>query len=221
MPNRDYQQQRREYRSPSLRKKALNQNPYQQFQQWMDDACATDILDPTAMTLATVNAAGQPHARIVLLKAFDEQGFVFYTHYQSEKGQDLAQNPLACLLFFWPQLDRQIRIEGKVRQIEPEASDRYFHSRPKDSQLAAYISQQSQPVSSRSTLEQRFQQAKQQFQSSPIPRPEHWGGYRLKATAFEFWQGQPNRLHDRFRYQIETNAENHQAQNWQIERLSP
>ncbi len=236
MPNRDYQAERREYQFSGLRRKDLSADPYQQFQRWMDDAFAADTLDPTAMTLATANKAGQPHARVVLLKAFDQNGFVFYTHYNSEKGQDIEENPLASLLFFWPQLDRQIRIEGWVEKIEPEQSDHYFHSRPRESQISAYISHQGAPVKSRSELEQRLNNAAEKFEGQTIPRPQHWGGYRLHATWFEFWQGRPNRLHDRFCYspissknstKNENPCQNPQScigfkpKNWQIQRLSP
>ena len=238
MPNRDYQAERREYQFAGLRRKDLNTDPYQQFQSWMDEAFKADIIDPTAMTLATANKAGLPHARIVLLKAFDADGFVFYTHYQSEKGQDLAENPFASLLFFWPQMDRQIRIEGWVEKISPEQSDRYFHSRPRGSQLSAYISHQGEAIESRAELEQRLQVAAEQFEGKTIPRPSHWGGYRLHATWFEFWQGRPNRLHDRFCYTPILKASEKVAQKseicqnpqscyglkpekWQIQRLSP
>ncbi len=240
MPNRDYQAERREYQLAGLRRHQLTEDPYQQFQNWMDEAFKADILDPTAMTLATANKQGQPHARIVLLKSFDREGFVFYTHYSSEKGQDLEENPLASLLFFWPQLDRQIRIEGWIEKISAKQSDDYFHSRPRDSQLSAYISHQGEVVASREDLEQRLQSAQTEFENQTVPRPEHWGGYRLHATWFEFWQGRPNRLHDRFCYAPQTDTteneistenpkfcQNSQScmglkpQNWQIHRLSP
>jgi pyridoxamine-phosphate oxidase len=224
MPNRDYQAERREYQFAGLRRQDLSDDPYAQFQKWMDEAFQTDILDPTAMTLATANKKGQPHARVVLLKSFDRDGFVFYTHYDSEKGEDLAENPLASLLFFWPQMDRQIRIEGWTEKVSAEQSDAYFHSRPRDSQLSAYISHQGKPVAGRDELERRMAEAEKRFAGQSIPRPEHWGGYRVHATLFEFWQGRPNRLHDRFLYKpcekIKKNVQNSQSC-WQIERLSP
>jgi pyridoxamine-phosphate oxidase len=175
------------------------------------------IKDPTAMTLATVGTNGQPHARIVLLKDFSLQGLVFYTHYQSQKGQDLANQPKASVSFFWPELDQQIHIEGVVEKVEREQSKAYFNSRPIDSQLAASISNQSHEIASRAELESLMVKATLEHknnQEQTIPLPEHWGGYRLVPNKFEFWQGRPNRLHDRLVYTSKDSI-------WQIKRLAP
>lgn len=221
MPNRDYQAERREYEFARLSRSDLHPDPYIQFSQWMDQAHTAQVNDPTAMTLATVDSEGRPHSRIVLLKGFDSEGAVFYTHYDSAKGQEISSNPHAALLFFWPELDRQIRLEGRLTKLATARSDAYFQSRPRDSQLAAYISHQSQKIADRDTLENRLSQAKKDLENQPVPRPEHWGGYAMTPIQFEFWQGRPNRLHDRFQYTLgrESNNEEHQA--WQISRLSP
>lgn len=217
MPNRDYHDHRLNYQMGELSDEFLKHNPYELFQQWMDEAFENKVSEPTAMTLATVDATQQPHARIVLLKAFDRDGFVFYTHYESAKGRELITSKRAALNFFWPQLERQIRIEGLVEKIKPEDSDRYFHSRPIDSQLSAYISRQSQTVENRQVLEQRLEKAKAEFSGKTVPRPETWGGYRLIAKRFEFWQGRPNRLHDRLQFSIHPTD----PQAWSSVRLSP
>lgn len=218
MPNRDYHQERRDYEFARLDRDALDANPFLQFSKWMDDAIEQKTIDPTAMSVATVDQDGQPHSRIVLLKAFDENGFVFYTHYDSDKGHELESNAKTALLFFWPEMDRQIRIEGCVEKLSIAASESYFHSRPRDSQLAAFISKQSQVVANREELEQRLEAAKAQYAEQTVPHPPHWGGYRVIPQRFEFWQGRPNRMHDRFRYD-KTAAETEQA--WSIDRLSP
>lgn len=217
MPNRDYHDHRQSYELGELSDQFLNANPLELFQNWMDDAFEKQVAEPTAMTLATVDAAQQPHARIVLLKAFDAEGFVFYTHYESAKGRELITSKRAALNFFWPELERQVRIEGLVEKIAPADSDRYFQSRPIDSQLSAYISKQSQTVDNRATLEQRMQEAQQQFAGKPIPRPTSWGGYRLTPKRFEFWQGRPNRLHDRIQFSIHPTD----PQAWSSARLCP
>lgn len=215
MPNRDYHAHRQSYEMGALSDEFLQQNPLILFQQWMDDAFEKKVDEPTAMTLSTVDKLNRPHSRIVLLKAFNEQGFVFYTHYASDKGVQIEFNPSGALTFFWPQLERQVRVEGVVDKMSSEASDSYFQSRPKDSQLGAYISQQSQTVASREELEQRMEQAKNQFKDKPVPRPKHWGGYYLKPDYIEFWQGRPNRLHDRLSFSKQPN------QAWLSKRLSP
>ena len=166
------------------------------------------------MTLATTGTDGQPSARIVLLKSFDDRGFVFYTNYQSRKGQELSENPRASLLFYWPQLWRQVRIEGVVEKISPAESEAYFQSRPLGSKLGAWASNQSQVVDQRETLEARFAELQKRF-GEDIPRPEHWGGYRLKPNSIEFWQGRDNRLHDRLRYGLQEDG------GWAIDRLGP
>lgn len=216
MPNRDYRDERREYLFDSLDREQLHLDPFLQFSEWMDAAHQQNISDPTAMTLATVDADGQPHARIVLLKEFNAQGFVFYTHYNSAKAAEIDANPKASLSFFWPQMDRQIRIEGNLTKTSAEQSAEYFASRPRDSQLAALVSHQSDVVPGRKTLELNLLIADAE-QGMEIPCPDHWGGYRLSPTLFEYWQGRPNRLHDRFQYK--KHPENNQA--WLLERLSP
>ena len=166
------------------------------------------------MTLATSDTDGQPTARIVLLKSFDDQGFVFYTNYQSRKGLELGENPKACLLFYWSPLWRQVRIEGEIEKVSAAESDQYFHSRPLGSKIGAWASDQSSAIESRAVLEQRFEEFGFKF-GDDVPRPPHWGGYRVKPKVIEFWQGQENRLHDRLRYSLQANG------SWLIERLAP
>jgi len=206
---------RQEYSQKGLNEKEAEPNPFQQFQVWFDQALSAQLLEPNAMTLATVTAEGKPSARVVLLKHFNEQGFVFYSNYHSRKGQELGQNPWAALVFWWASLERQVRIEGRVEQVSEQESDAYFYSRPWGSRLGAWASEQSQVVSDRQVLEQRLVELEQQYQDQEIPRPPHWGGYRLVPIAIEFWQGRPNRLHDRLSYHRLEDG------NWQIERLSP
>ncbi len=216
MPNRDYQNERRDYDAPGLSKTQLNASPFVQFSHWMQDALNSSIQDATAMSLATVDRAGQPHNRIVLLKETTTTGFIFYTHYDSDKGHEIQHNPKAALLFFWPELDRQVRIEGELIKVSKATSKSYFESRPRDSQLAALSSVQSKEVANRKTLENTFAQNAEKYQNQPIPHPKHWGGYCLRPNKFEFWQGRPNRLHDRFIY-----TPNENATQWCIQRLSP
>ncbi|MDG6774801.1 pyridoxamine 5'-phosphate oxidase [Thiomicrorhabdus sp. ZW0627] len=218
MPNRDYHQERRDYQFAQLNRDSLKSDPFEQFSHWMEAAIEQKICDPTAMSVSSVDAEGQPHSRIVLLKAFDRNGFVFYTHYDSAKGHQFDDNDKVALLFFWPDMDRQIRIEGRIEKISAEQSEAYFQSRPRDSQLAAFISKQSQVVPDRTTLENNMMKASEQYDQQTIPHPEHWGGYRILAHNFEFWQGRPNRLHDRFRYQ---KVQNETEQAWSIDRLAP
>ncbi|MBN2865189.1 MAG: pyridoxamine 5'-phosphate oxidase [Thiotrichales bacterium] len=216
MPNRDYHQERRDYEFAELNRSALNSNPFAQFSAWMDQAVQQKIMDPTAMSVSTVSANGQPHSRVVLLKAFAEDGFVFYSHYDSAKGMQIETNNQVALLFFWPEMDRQIRIEGTISKIPLEQSEHYFQSRPRDSQLSAYISQQSKAVKNRAELEGNLANATEDFAGEDIPHPPHWGGYKVTPTLFEFWQGRPSRLHDRFQF---SQPKNQQA--WTIERLAP
>src|SRR6266850_6917603 len=188
----------------ALTRANVDADPIRQFQRWYDEMCAIGIseLDTTSMTLATATRGGRPSARIVLLKSFDDRGFVFYTNYQSRKGKELSENPRACLLFYWPQLWRQVRIEGEVEKIPATESEEYFQSRPLGSKLGAWASNQSEVVDRRETLESRFAELQKRF-GEDVPRPEHWGGYRLKPNSIEFWQGRDNRLHDRLRYRLE------------------
>ena len=200
----------------ALTKSAVDRNPIHQFDRWFAEANASGMSeqDATSMTLATADADGQPDARIVLLKSFDDQGFVFYTNYNSRKGQELTENARACLLFYWSPLWRQVRIEGEVEKVSDAESDEYFHSRPLGSKLGAWASDQSQPVESREQLEKRFEEFASQFGDN-VPRPPHWGGYRVKPAVIEFWQGRENRLHDRLRYTLQPDGA------WLIERLGP
>jgi pyridoxamine 5'-phosphate oxidase len=206
---------RQEYTHQGLSEADVDPNPLRQFQRWFEQALSAQLLEPNAMTLATATQAGKPSARVVLLKGFDERGFVFYTNYESQKGQELAQNPWAALVFWWTGLERQVRIEGQVEKVSAQESDHYFHSRPPGSRLGAWVSDQSRVIESREVLEHRLEALKTQYQSQEIPRPPHWGGYRVIPTSIEFWQGRPNRLHDRLHYG------QRQDGSWQIERLSP
>jgi len=216
MPNRDYQEERRDYDSPGLSKTQLQTSPFMQFTQWMEAALASTNQDATAMSVTTVDSTGQPHNRIVLLKESTANGFIFYTHYDSDKGHEILENDKASLLFFWPELDRQVRIEGHLVKVSQETSQAYFASRPRDSQIAALSSIQSKEVASRKALEETFARNAEKYSDQEVPHPAHWGGYCLIPNKFEFWQGRPNRLHDRFTY---TPTENEQI--WSIKRLSP
>lgn len=204
---------RTEYTIGKLSEHDIEPDPIAQFIRWFNDAAAREISEPNAMTLATANAIGKPSARIVLLKEVGEQGFVFCTNYNSAKGHDLAENPNAALLFFWKELQRQVRVEGVVEKVSSEESDEYFYSRPTESQIGAHASQQSKVIASREELETRFSQLREQLGEHP-PRPDHWGGYRLIPDEVEFWQGRENRLHDRLRYRRD-------GEKWIVERLSP
>lgn len=184
-----------------------------QFGKWWQQATHSEVAEVNAMTLATVTKDGTPDARIVLLKDFSEKGFVFFTNYNSAKGRELSINPQACLVFFWKELERQVRITGKVEKVPAEASDTYFRSRPAGSRIGAWSSPQSEVIASRSVLKSNEEMFKEKF-GNDIPRPEHWGGYTVKPETIEFWQGRPSRLHDRLLYTLE-NAE------WKIERLAP
>lgn len=205
---------RQEYRSAELAETDVESNPILQFKKWFTEAVNSRLFEPNVMTLATANASGKPSARILLLKGFDEDGFVFYTNYNSDKGKDLAENPNAAMVFFWPELERQVRIEGTVRKIAEEDSTAYFHSRPVGSQIGATASPQSSIIPNREVLEEKVKQLTQEFEGKQIPRPLHWGGYLLSPTHIEFWQGRPSRLHDRLNYHLVEGS-------WIINRLAP
>ena len=198
-----------------LRRSDLDLNPVRQFANWFTAAIEAGIRDVNAMSLATTTTDCKPSVRIVLLKSFDQDGFVFFTNYESEKGKQLEDNPYAALGFYWIELDRQIRISGKVKKTSRDESQAYFHSRPVGSQLGAWASRQSEIIDARRVLDARMAEMTERFRDKRIPLPPHWGGYRLKPEMMEFWQGRPNRLHDRFRY---TRGEDGR---WIIERLAP
>lgn len=206
---------RKDYALNSLTESEADCDPFKQFQIWFDHAVAAGLPEPNAMTLATVTSDGLPNARMVLLKGIDDQGFRFYTNYESQKGQDLAHNPHAALVFWWGTLERQIRIQGRVEKLSDGESDRYFHSRPFGSQVGALVSQQSQVIPNRDVLEQRLEELTQKYIGQTISRPPYWGGYRVIPHTIEFWQGRPSRLHDRLRYRLQAD------QSWKIDRLSP
>jgi|TARA_A100001391_G_scaffold205410_1_gene205893 pyridoxamine 5'-phosphate oxidase len=204
---------RRDYQKNALREDTVKTDPLNQFQLWFNEALTAEVMEPTAMTLGTVQNDGQPSSRIVLLKGFDAQGLVFFTNYQSRKGQALAEQPFASALFFWPELERQVRFEGRVEKVAKNESDTYFHSRPLASRIGAWASPQSQPIT-RDELDARAQKLADELGETP-PRPAHWGGYRLTPHYMEFWQGRPSRLHDRIAYQ------RHSDGTWSFQRLAP
>ena len=206
---------RKDYQQKMLSEKDVKKTPLEQFTQWWDEAIQSEIEEANAMTLATASANGLPAARIVLLKGYDEKGFVFFTNYESFKGMQLLENPRACLVFFWKELERQIRITGLVEKVSKEESDEYFYSRPEGSRIGAWVSPQSQVISNREWLESNEIKYQQQFEGKEIKRPPHWGGYRVKPISVEFWQGRPSRLHDRIQYMMQEDG------NWTIERLAP
>lgn len=189
-------------------------NPIEQFGLWFEAALGAGVAEPNAMHVSTVTADGRPDGRIVLIKDVSNAGFVFYTNYESRKGRELSEQPFAALTFFYPELERQIRIEGRVEKVVADESDAYFDSRPRGSQIGAWVSNQSRVVESRDVLQNRQRELETQFEGGPVPRPPHWGGFRVVPEVLEFWQGRPSRLHDRIRYRRE-------GQKWVIERLAP
>jgi pyridoxamine 5'-phosphate oxidase len=205
---------REDYLQAGLTESAADPDPIRQFGLWFDDALAARIKEPNAMTLATSSPGGAPDARMVLLKGFDHRGFVFFTNYDSAKARQLEMNPRAALVFYWPELERQVRISGTVARTSREETEVYFASRPRGSQLGAWTSEQSTPVRGRDVLEKRLAEVDARFEGQQIPAPPNWGGYRLHADSIEFWQGRPNRLHDRLRYTRDGDA-------WCRRRLAP
>ena len=212
---RDPAASRYDHVGKGLRRSDLDPNPIRQFANWFTAAIEAGIHDVNAMSLATAGRDARPSVRIVLLKSFDQDGFVFFTNYESTKGKQLEANPYAALGFYWIELDRQIRISGKAEKTSREESQAYFHSRPLGSQLSAWASRQSEVLDGRRVLDARMAQITERFGDKPIPLPPHWGGYRVKPDTIEFWQGRPNRLHDRFRYIRQTDG------GWLIQRLAP
>lgn len=206
---------RKNYSQKKLTEQKAEADPIKQFAKWWKQAIKAEIEEVNAMTLATASSDGVPAARIVLLKEFSEKGFSFFTNYNSFKGQQLAENPKACLVFFWKEMERQVRITGLIEKLNAEANDTYFNSRPEESRLGAIASPQSQVIQSREWLDARFKELKKDLKGKAVERPEHWGGYLVKPVIIEFWQGRPGRLHDRLQYTLDDTG------NWKIERLAP
>lgn len=205
---------RKDYDKGGLMEADLHVDPIQQFRHWLNEALMSNLIEPYAMTLATATPQGQPTARIVLLRGADHSGFQFFTNYLSRKGQDIEKNVRGSLLFYWAELERQVRIDGAISMTEDAASDHYFAMRPRASQIAAVASAQSEVIADRGVLEKRVAELTAELEGKPVPRPQHWGGYTLKPDSMEFWQGRPSRLHDRLRYRWD-------EVRWIIERLSP
>ncbi len=214
MEHKELENIRREYKLKSLDKKDVNENPFKQFTIWFDEMLASNLIEPTAVILATATKDGKPSVRALLLKSYDENGFVFYSNYESRKGKELSENNNAALLFYWGELERQVRIEGKVERVSKSESERYFKTRPFTSRLGAWASKQSTIIDSRFVIIKKVLYYLSKFHSKDVPLPPYWGGYRLIPDYFEFWQGRPSRLHDRIIYQKINSL-------WQIDRLSP
>lgn len=206
---------RKEYAAQTLLENEVAAHPVAQFEKWWQQAIDSNLLEPNAMTLATASCDGLPSARIVLLKAFDEKGFVFFTNYKSYKGMQLEENPKASLVFFWKELERQVRIVGLVKKVSAAESDAYFNSRPEGSRIGAIASPQSSVITDRQWLDDVYQQKAEQLKEGKIERPDYWGGYRVQPVVIEFWQGRPSRLHDRIQYTLQSDG------TWVIERLAP
>jgi pyridoxamine 5'-phosphate oxidase len=204
---------RRQYKGKPLSENSVNKNPFKQFEKWFNEMLQTGFIEPTAMVLSTAAKNGKPSSRVLLLKEFDETGFIFYTNYESKKGKDLKENPYASMLFYWDKLNRQVRIEGKVEKISKEESEAYFKTRPFKSRIGAWASHQSEIIENRNIIVKNFLKYLVKFKTN-VPIPDYWGGYKLIPDLFEFWQGRPNRLHDRIRYRLFKNK-------WIIERLAP
>lgn len=205
---------RKEYGQQEFDETNVNQNPFEQFESWLQEAIRRDVLEPTAMTLATSTFEGKPSARVVLLKSVSEQGFGFFTNYESRKAKNIIQNPYGALVFYWAELERQVRIEGKIQKVSDKDSDSYFKTRPEGSKIGAWASPQSQVIPNRRYLEELMVDFKEEFRDKSIKRPKNWGGYLLVPTLIEFWQGRKNRLHDRIQYRLDNGR-------WFIERLAP
>jgi pyridoxamine 5'-phosphate oxidase len=206
---------RKEYKLQTLSEKDIHKDPFGQFERWWGEAIHSGVEEPNAMTLATASADAMPDARIVLLKGFDNRGFTFFTNYHSAKGRQLLENPRATLVFFWKELERQVRISGLVSLSPAAVSDEYFSSRPEGSRIGAWASPQSETIESREWLEEKEKEYREEWAGRSIERPEYWGGYTVKPINIEFWQGRPSRLHDRFRYSLQNGG------SWTIERLAP
>lgn len=205
---------RRTYDRGTLDETRAAGDPFTQFRSWIHDALTAGALEANAMTLATVDANGRPSARVVLLRSWNERGFVFFTNYRSQKGREIAANPRAALLFFWPELERQVRIDGRVEQLSAEESDAYFARRPRGHRISSWASPQSEVIPARAFLETKMEEIEQRFRDADVPRPPHWGGYRVVPERLEFWQGRPDRAHDRLAY-------TRSAAGWKRERLAP